>query len=84
MEQAGRKRGKTCHFEPDSVASWFDDDDVEHEADEPAEDCDCFICSNCGGLMMYGDGGWFDMERPHRPNFGYCPYCGARVIEARE
>lgn len=73
----------TCAFTPDIVAVALDEDgnEVEQEAVEPHEDCDSFSCSNCGGSMFYGEGGWFELDPPHTPKFSYCPHCGAKVVK---
>lgn len=71
---------RTCRFEPETTATAYDEDDNEIDTGEPADDCDAFACSECGGMMMYGDYGWFETEKPHKPRFDFCPYCGARVM----
>lgn len=72
----------TCTFSPDETKTRWDEDDNEIETDEPAEECVGFVCSNCGGIMMFdwgGEMGWFDTEPPYSPHFNYCPYCGRKV-----
>lgn len=54
---------------------------LDTETGEPSDECPTFVCSACGSDMMYGDGGWFDLEPPHKARFGYCPYCGAKVVQ---
>lgn len=71
-----------CTFSPDETKTRWDEDDNEIETDEPAEECIGFVCSNCGGIMMFdwgGEMGWFDTEPPYAPHFNYCPYCGREV-----
>lgn len=74
----------TCTFAPDEYATRWDENDVEHETEDPDEYCTYFVCSNCGGLMAYGDDGWFETEPPYRPLFNFCPHCGARVVMGHE
>lgn len=71
---------RTCLYEPEITATVYDKDDSEIDTDEPADNCEAFACSECGGMMMYGDSGWFETEPPYSPRFDFCPYCGARVI----
>lgn len=75
---------RTCRFIPSETERRLDENDVEHDTGEPSDECPTFVCSACGSDMMYGDGGWFDLEPPHKPRFGYCPYCGARVEFGKE
>lgn len=70
-----------CCFTPSETERRLDENDVEHDTGEPSDECPTFVCSACGSDMMYGDGGWFDLEPPHKPRFGYCPYCGAKVVQ---
>lgn len=80
----------TCHYLPDEIAVWFDDDDIEHEDVTLMNfDGDAASCDVCGYMMMAGDNGWFDMERLEHgykltPRFDFCPYCGARVVSSDE
>ncbi|WP_454946255.1 hypothetical protein [Cryptobacterium curtum] len=80
----------TCHYLPDEIAVWFDDDDIEHEDVTLMDfDGDAASCDVCGYMMMAGDNGWFEMERLEHgykltPTFDFCPYCGARVVSSDE
>lgn len=74
-----RPGDETCVYLPDEVLTYWDENDIEHETNEPAEDCGSFSCNKCGYTMMYGDIGWFDLRPPHKPLFNYCPNCGRRV-----
>ena len=76
-----------CKYLPSVCATWFDDDDEEHEDTslEALENSENAYCSVCGYKMMTGEEGWFDYEREEHsnrliPNFNYCPNCGARVV----
>ena len=76
-----------CKYLPRVCATWFDDDDEEHEDTslEALENSENAYCSVCGYEMMTGEEGWFDYEREEHgnrliPNFNYCPNCGARVV----
>lgn len=76
----------TCTFTPDLEATEWDEDGNEVDTGEqetikPHEDCESFLCSNCGRSMFYGENGWFELDAPHTPKFSYCPYCGAKVIK---
>lgn len=83
-EGAARKWNKrdypTCHYTPDVMAESYDEHGNEIESTEPADGCGCFVCDQCGYLMMFGDDGWFDKEPPYTPRFKFCPRCGAMVI----
>ena len=77
----------TCQYQPSVHATWFDDNDEEHEDTslEALENSENAYCSVCGYEMMTGEEGWFDYEREEHgnrliPNFNYCPNCGARVV----
>lgn len=77
----------TSKYLPINCATWFDDNDVEHE-DESLEDFDVTenaFCPFCGYEMMTGEEGWFDYEHKEHgnqliPRFNYCPGCGSRVV----
>lgn len=71
---------ETCTYSPTEYETRFDENDEEIETNDPAEDCGTFECSACGFEMMYGELGWFDEEPPYKPNFNFCPECGARVV----
>ena len=77
----------TCKYLPITCATWFDDNDEEHEDTslEALGNSENAYCSFCGSEMMTGEEGWFDYERKEHgnrliPNFNYCPNCGARVV----
>lgn len=77
----------TCKYLPCVCATWFDDDDEEHEDTslEAFGETENAYCSVCDYEMMTGEEGWFDYERKEHgnrliPNFNYCPNCGARVV----
>ena len=77
----------TCKYLPCVCATWFDDDDEEHEDTslEALGNSENAYCTACGYEMMTGEEGWFDYERKEHgnrliPNFNYCPNCGARVV----
>lgn len=74
-------RERTCRYEPEEFDFPIDEDGNEVDGVyEPSEDCAAFVCSECGGSMLYGyDMGWFDDKPPYKPYFGFCPYCGSRV-----
>ncbi len=76
--------GLTRTFDPEEYATRRDEDDVGHETDDTDEDRGCFVCSNRGMVMMYGDGGRFETEPPYRPSFNHRPRCGARVATGHE
>lgn len=66
----------TCTYTPDVYGE---------NTRTPAEGCMAFLCSECDGAMMYGEGGsWFEVEPPYKPLFSYCPYCGAKVVWRNE
>ncbi|WP_251159365.1 hypothetical protein [Caniella muris] len=75
--------GLTCTFIPEMCATRWDEDGTEVDTIEPDEGCAYFVCSNCGGVMAYGDDGWFETEPPYMPRFSFCPHCGARVVMPR-
>lgn len=86
-----RRSERTCRYLPDEPATWWDEDDVEHE--EPGLAVREWgvngVCSECGNVMLGTDDGWFDFEpREHGwamvPRFRYCPQCGARVLVEEE
>ena len=76
---------ETCHYIPDVMHSYFDEDDNEIDTDEADPDgCYC-SCDHCGYTMMTGELGWFD-ESPgehggivYVPRFKHCPECGRKV-----
>lgn len=77
----------TCKYSPITCATWFDDNDEEHEDTslEALGNSENAYCSFCGYEMMTGEEGWFDYERKEHGNrliplFNYCPDCGARVV----
>lgn len=77
----------TCKYLPITCATWFDDNDEEHEDTslEALGTSENAYCSFCGYEMMTGEEGWFDYERKEHgnrliPRFNYCPDCGARVV----
>lgn len=77
----------TCKYLPITCATWFDDNDEEHEDTslEALGNSENAYCSFCGYEMMTGEEGWFDYERKEHGNrliplFNYCPDCGARVV----
>lgn len=77
----------TCQYLPCVCATWFDDDDEEHEDTslEAFGETENAHCSVCDYEMMTGEEGWFDYERKEHgnrliPRFSYCPNCGARVV----
>lgn len=77
----------TCQYLPCVCATWFDDDDEEHEDTslEAFGETENAYCSVCNYEMMTGEEGWFDYERKEHgnhliPRFSYCPHCGARVV----
>ncbi len=78
---------RTCYYSPDVVHVVYDDDDNEVETGETHPDgCD-YACSECGGMMLGGELGWFDETRGkyggwnYKPRFSFCPYCGAKVVK---
>ena len=75
------EKKRTCRFIPDVFYTLLEEDDNETVTEIPHQNCEAFECTNCGGLMMYGDMGWFDTEPPYKPRFDYCPYCGAKVVK---
>ena len=77
----------TCKYLPITCATWFDDNDEEHEDTslEALGNSENAYCSFCGYEMMTGEEGWFDYERKEHGNrliplFNNCPDCGARVV----
>lgn len=72
---------KYCSFVPEEYEVRFDSNGDEFETANPSEYCDCFVCSECGYPMMYGDMGWFETEYPYKPNFKFCPWCGSKVVD---
>lgn len=77
----------TCQYLPCVCATWFDDDDEEHEDTslEALGNSENAYCTACGYEMTTGEEGWFDYEREEHgnqliPRFSYCPHCGARVV----
>lgn len=77
----------TCQYLPCVCATWFDDDDEEHEDTslEAFGETENAYCSVCNYEMMTGEEGWFDYERKEHgnrliPRFSYCPSCNARVM----
>lgn len=74
-------RERACRYEPEEFAFRIDEEGNEiDDVYEPSEDCSAFVCSECGGSMLYGyDMGWFDDKPPYKPYFSFCPYCGSRV-----
>lgn len=76
---------ETCHYFPDLMHSYYDEDDNEIDTDEADPDgCHC-SCDHCGYTMMTGELGWFD-ESPgehggivYVPRFKHCPECGRSV-----
>ena len=76
----GHVEPDTCTYEPDETLNYFDDQDREHETNYPDYGCGSFSCSKCGNEMIFGDGGWFDLEPPYSPNFKHCTECGRPVI----
>lgn len=80
---------KTCHFIPEVMWSYEDEDgnEIDSELMSPFDDCGAADCSACGGAMITGDCGWFDEEEQLNggikliPKFKYCPYCGAKVVQ---
>lgn len=71
---------RTCRYVTEITDTRFDENGEEIETGDPADNCDCFECSECGFPMMYGDDGWFEMEPPYKARFNFCPNCGARVM----
>lgn len=78
----------TCKYLPITCATWFDNNDEEHEGTslEAFGTSENAYCSFCGYEMMTGEEGWFDYEREEHgnrliPRFNYCPNCGARVVQ---
>lgn len=80
---------KTCHFIPETMWSYEDEDgnEIDTELMSPFDDYGTASCSVCGMDMMTGDCGWFnEEEQPNGgikliPKFKYCPYCGAKVVK---
>lgn len=73
---------RTCRYEPEMYAVRIEEDGTEIVTDEPDDECECFVCSECSYCMMFGaDSGWFGTEPPYKAHFRYCPGCGARVVE---
>ena len=77
----------TCQYLPYVCATWFDNDDEEHEDTslEALGNSENAYCSVCDYEMMTGEEGWFDYEHKEHgnrliPRFNYCPNCGARVV----
>lgn len=74
------KRG-TCSYVPSTFDICYDDDDNEIMSMDPADDCGEFVCDNCGGVLMYGDMGWFQDTPPYGYRGNYCPWCGEVVVD---
>ena len=69
-----------CHYEPEECVEHYDMDGrgyVKPDLHSPGWDC-----SHCGGTMVGGDGGWFDLETGE-PGFEFCPHCGWRVDKGK-
>ena len=60
----------TCKYLPITYATWFDDNDEEHEDTslEALGNSENAYCSFCGYEMMTGEEGWFDYERKEHGN----------------
>lgn len=76
---------ETCHYIPDVMHSYYDEDDNEIDTDEADPDgCHC-SCNHCGYTMMTGELGWFDEHKGEHggivyvPRFKHCPECGRKV-----
>ena len=70
-------------IEPEKFNKWMEDHEfhektchaVKFEDDEFGEEC-TYTCSECGELLVK-----FDFEKkPYKP-IGYCPGCGAEVVQ---
>ena len=72
--------------ESEKLDKWFEDHEfhektcraVKFEEEEFGREC-AYTCSECGELLVK-----FDFEsKPYNP-IGYCPGCGAKVIDESE
>ena len=86
IEALGAKlQGETCRYIPDVMHTYYDEDDVEHDADEADPDGCLCSCDKCGNPMLTGEIGWFDESTGEHggivyiPRFSFCPECGRKV-----
>lgn len=76
----------TCHYEPEIIYSYYDDDDNEINTHLADDDGISYECSECGFAMLRE--GWFTEEPGEHGGweidkrwFEYCPGCGAKVVD---
>lgn len=75
---------KECTYEPSVFETEWDEQDQELKIGRPSDDCDSFVCSECGNELAFdwgGDRSWFDPKPPYKPiGLKHCPGCGSRVL----
>ena len=74
---------RECEYVPAVFDTEWDEQDQELRVGRPSDECDAFICSECGNELMFawdGEYSWFEPEPPYKPRgLRFCPGCGAHV-----